>query len=79
LNSHGLDSVLGVLGIPIPPGRHRALPDVELTVQVLNRALAAGQERQLWATMRDLDAVAGVAPRPATAGADDAIVQDTLF
>jgi DNA polymerase-3 subunit epsilon len=79
LGSHRLDAVLGFLGIPIPPGRHRAMPDAELTVQVLQRALKAGRERGLWATLRDLDAAAGITPRHArTGGADDA-VQEALF
>ena len=54
------------------------MPDAELTVQVLKRALAAGRERDLWTTLRDLDAVAGVAPRPAATGAD-ASAQEALF
>jgi DNA polymerase-3 subunit epsilon len=79
LTSHRLDCVLRLLGIPIPPGRHRAMPDAELTVQVFQRVLADGKERRLWTSLRDLDAVAGVAPRHAPAMADDSAVQNTLF
>jgi DNA polymerase III subunit epsilon len=79
LGSHRLDAVLRFLGIPIPADRHRAMPDAELTVQVLQKALAAGRERRLWATLRGLDAAAGIAPRPAANGADDAPVQEPLF
>jgi len=79
LSSHRLDAVLRYLGIPVPPGRHRAMPDTELTVQVLQQALAAGNERGLWTALRDLDAAAGIAPRTAPNGADDAPAQDPLF
>jgi DNA polymerase III epsilon subunit-like protein len=79
LGSHRLDAVLGFLGIPIPPGRHRAMPDAELTVQVLQRALAASHERGLWSALRDLDAAAGITPRLARAGDADGPVQEPLF
>ena len=79
LGSHRLDAVLRFLGIPVPVDRHRALPDAELTVQVFEKALAAGHERRLWATLRELDVVAGIAPRPAANGAVDALVQEPLF
>jgi DNA polymerase III epsilon subunit-like protein len=79
LGSHRLDAVLGFLGIPIPPGRHRAMPDAELTVQVLQRALAAGRERGLWSALRDLDAATGITPRHAKAGDADVPVQEQLF
>ena len=79
LGSHRLDAMLRFLGIPIPAGRHRAMPDAELTVQVLQRALAAGHERRLWTALRDLDAAAGIAPRPAVDGAGDGPVQEPLF
>jgi DNA polymerase-3 subunit epsilon len=79
LGSHRLDAVLRLLAIPVPADRHRALPDAELTVQVFGKALAAGHERHRWATLRDLDAAAGIAPRPAANGADSALVQEPLF
>jgi DNA polymerase III epsilon subunit-like protein len=78
LASHRLDAVLRYLGIPIPPARHRAMPDAGLTVQVLQRALAAGRERGLWTALRDLDAAAGIPPRPAN-GAGHAPAQEQLF
>ncbi len=78
LGSHRLDAVLRYLGIPVPPGRHRAMPDAGLTVQVLQRALAAGRERGLWAALRDLDAAAGIPPRPVN-GAGHAPAQEQLF
>ena len=55
------------------------MPDAELTAQVLTRALAAGYERGLWTALRDLDAAAGIAPRTAANGADDAPAQEPLF
>jgi DNA polymerase III epsilon subunit-like protein len=79
LGSHRLDAVLGFLGIAIPPGRHRAMPDAELTVQVLQRALAAAHERGLWATLRDLDAAAGITPRHARTGDAGDPMQEALF
>ena len=78
LGNHRLGTVARFLGIPIPPDRHRAMPDAELTVRVLRRALAAGCQRQLWSTLHDLDAVAGVAPR-AAAGPGQGHEQDPLF
>jgi DNA polymerase-3 subunit epsilon len=79
LPSHRLDTVLRFLSIPIPASRHRAMPDAELTVAVLQQALAAGHERHLWATLHDLDTIAGIFPRPAANRADDPLVQEPLF
>lgn len=79
LSSHRLDAVLRFLGIPIPVGRHRAMPDAEVTVAVLQRALATGHERRLWATLRDLDTAAGIFPRRTANRAHDAPVQEALF
>lgn len=44
--------------------RHRALPDVELTVGVFQAVLAAGTAARKWATLRDLDLAAGVYVKP---------------
>jgi len=78
LNSHRLDAVLRFLSIAIPPDRHRAMPDAELTVQVLRRALAVGADRGLWTTLQDVEATAGIAPHPRKNQHPDA-VQDALF
>ncbi len=59
--------------------RPRATPDAEVTAQVIQRALAAGHERRLWSALRDLDAAAGIAPRPAANRTDDALVREPLF
>ncbi|MER6349774.1 3'-5' exonuclease [Streptomyces sp. NPDC001595] len=42
LGSYGLDSLLGHFGIPKPAGRHRAMPDVEVTAQVLTDSWTTG-------------------------------------
>lgn len=77
LPSHRLDAVLDHLGIGVPPGRHRAMPDAELTVRVLQEAIAEGDQRGLWPELRHLDAAGSIIPRYARAGA--ARDQDTLF
>jgi DNA polymerase-3 subunit epsilon len=79
LGNHRLDTVARFLGLTIPPDRHRAMPDAELTVKVLRSALAAGSERQLWSTLRELDAAAGVAPRPAAPPPGQRHEQAALF
>jgi DNA polymerase-3 subunit epsilon len=55
LSSHRLDTLLQHLGIPRPRDRHRALPDVEVTVEVFLRILADGR----WDTLRQLHAAGG--------------------
>jgi hypothetical protein len=55
------------------------MPDAELTVTVLQRALATGHERRLWANLRDLDTAAGIVPRPAVNRTGDSLVQEPLF
>jgi DNA polymerase III subunit epsilon len=55
LTSHRLDMLLQYLGIPRPHDRHRALPDVEVTVEVFLRILADGR----WDSLRQLYAAGG--------------------
>ncbi|MET8768573.1 3'-5' exonuclease [Streptomyces sp. NPDC004658] len=62
LGSYGLDGLLGYYGIPKPAGRHRAMPDAEVTVQVLARLLDDGCADGRWSTLLELDAVAGLQP-----------------
>ncbi|MFF7449859.1 MULTISPECIES: exonuclease domain-containing protein [unclassified Streptomyces] len=62
LGSYGLDGLLGYYGIPKPAGRHRAMPDVEVTTQVLVRLLDDGCADGRWSTLLELDAVAGLQP-----------------
>lgn len=54
LPSHKLDTLLAHLGIPQPPGRHRALPDVQATAQVFCQMLAYADSSLTWASLRDL-------------------------
>ncbi|WP_327740482.1 3'-5' exonuclease (plasmid) [Streptomyces nojiriensis] len=60
LGSYALDSLLGHYGIPKPAGRHRAMPDVEITAQVLARLLDDGCAAGRWSTLLDLDMAAGL-------------------
>lgn len=78
LRSHRLNELLRHLNIPKPANRHRALPDVELTVGVLQAVLAAGTAARTWATLRDLDLAAGVYVKPDRAGDTD-VQQVMLF
>ncbi|MEV5279771.1 3'-5' exonuclease [Streptomyces sp. NPDC052811] len=77
LGSYGLDSLLGHYGIPMPAGRHRAMPDVEVTAQVLARLLDDGCADGRWSTLLELDVAAGLQPtrRPAAPDAE----QSALF
>jgi DNA polymerase-3 subunit epsilon len=76
LPSYRLDEVLRHYRIPRPAGRHRAMPDTEVTSEIFRRLLADGARAGLWATLTDLDASAGLQPRPAP-GPHQA--QDALF
>lgn len=78
LTHHTLDTLLKYFAIPRPPDRHRAMPDTELTVQVLARCLAAGAGRT-WSTLRDLDIAAGIFPKPRQTEGGDALIQEQLF
>ncbi|MGW0203588.1 3'-5' exonuclease [Nonomuraea sp. NPDC003201] len=62
LPSHSLDTLLAHLDIPRPAGRHRALPDAEVTARLLRRLLAEGG-RTRWRSLYDLDAIGGLAPK----------------
>jgi DNA polymerase-3 subunit epsilon len=62
LGSYGLDSLLGHYGISKPAGRHRAMPDVEVTAQVLARLLNDGCGGGRWSTLLEPDGAAGLQP-----------------
>ncbi|MFF4859931.1 PolC-type DNA polymerase III [Streptomyces rubiginosohelvolus] len=67
LRSYGLDSLLDHYAISTPPGRHRAMPDVEVTSEVLNRLLDDGVAAARWSTLLELDMAGGLQPfRPPT-------------
>ncbi|HBF80460.1 MAG TPA: DNA polymerase III subunit epsilon [Streptomyces sp.] len=74
LRSYGLDSLLGHYGIPTPAGRHRAMPDVEATAEVLTRLLGEGDAADRWSRLIDLDMAGGLQPvrPPADPGAEQA-------
>lgn len=59
LRSHGLDALMSALDIPRPPDRHRALADVQVTVQLFQLLAVAGTEAGLWSTLRQLRKTAG--------------------
>jgi DNA polymerase III subunit epsilon len=73
LSSHSLDSVLGHLGIAVPAGRHRAMPDVEVTATVFTRIAADGPAQGSWRTLADLRRAGGYQARAALP------VQESLF
>ncbi len=49
--------------IPVPAGRHRAMPDVEVTATLFTRILADGITRNAWRTVADLRRLGGFRPR----------------
>ena len=53
LSTHRLDMLLIHLGIPRPADRHRAMPDVRVTVAVFTRILRDGAWRTLHALHKD--------------------------
>jgi DNA polymerase III epsilon subunit-like protein len=78
LSSHKLDALLKYLRIAKPDDRHRALPDVVLTIEVFHAILAAGAAAAKWKTLRNLDVAAGVYVKPERSGEADA-EQGALF
>jgi DNA polymerase III epsilon subunit-like protein len=54
LPSHRLDVLINHLGIPRPADRHRALPDVEITVEVFTRIIEQGSQAGRWRTLRQI-------------------------
>ncbi|MEV7227235.1 3'-5' exonuclease [Polymorphospora sp. NPDC051019] len=73
LPSHRLDVLIHHLGIPWPPGRHRAMPDVEVTAQVFRQIVAHGASTGHWRTLRQLREIGGY---PAKGSKPE---QETLF
>jgi DNA polymerase-3 subunit epsilon len=73
LASHSLDALLLHLQIPVPAGRHRAMPDVEVTATLFTRILADGMTRDTWRTLADMRRVGGFQPRATRP------IQDALF
>jgi DNA polymerase-3 subunit epsilon len=73
LASHSLDALLLHLQIPMPAGRHRAMPDVEATATLFTRIIADGTASGKWRTLADLRRAGGYQPKAARP------VQDALF
>lgn len=73
LPSHSLDAILRHLRIPIPAGRHRAMPDVELTAAAFTRIVADGAAARKWHRLADLRHVGGYQPKAAKP------LQESLF
>jgi DNA polymerase-3 subunit epsilon len=59
LPSHGLDALMNALAIPRPADRHRAMADVQVTVQLFRRLLHDGTQQGQWATLQHLRKKAG--------------------
>jgi DNA polymerase-3 subunit epsilon len=59
LQSHGLDALKDHLKIPPQPGRHRALPDTQLTAQLFLRLISEGAQAGLWDTLRQIRKTGG--------------------
>lgn len=60
LDNYKLDTLAQHFGLPIPAQRHRALPDVELTVQIFLRLLHQHLERLPQMTVTNLLQIAGI-------------------
>ena len=73
LPNYQLDTLLAQLGVPVPPARHRALPDAIATAAVFQGLLADGARRLRWTTLPQLQGLAGLAPP------HQAAEQSTLF
>ncbi len=81
LATHRLDAVLKLLGMPIPAGRHQAMPDADATAQVFQRIIADGLAQGRWSSLRQLDAAGRVNPRSRAPsdGTGSGGTQETLF
>jgi DNA polymerase-3 subunit epsilon len=74
LASYGLDALLTHTQVPIPAGRHRALPDTLATAALFAQLLTDGAARHRWSRLHQLHQLAG---RPAPAAATT--TPDALF
>jgi DNA polymerase-3 subunit epsilon len=59
LPSHGLDALMNALAIPRPADRHRAMADVQVTVQLFRRLLRDGTQQGQWTTLQQVRKKAG--------------------
>ncbi len=65
LINYTLDTLARHFQLAIPANRHRALPDVELTIQILQHLLQGYLEKAPQATIVDLLRIGGIKPPPA--------------
>ncbi|MEV7775939.1 3'-5' exonuclease [Kitasatospora sp. NPDC086791] len=80
LRHHRLDDLLRHHRLPTPPGRHRAMPDVEVTSEIFARVLADGARAGHWSTLADLRKIAGITPKAVLDDEEAAKPQqDSLF
>jgi DNA polymerase III subunit epsilon len=71
LPAYNLDELVARLAIPLPAGRHRAMPDVQITARLFTTLL--GREPGLWADLRALTTQCGLTARASQP------VQEALF
>lgn len=60
LPNHKLDTLANYCSVPIPVQRHRALPDVKMTVQVFLKLLEIGRSTNKFMYVIDLRHIAGI-------------------
>ncbi len=65
LPSHRLDMLIQHLGIPRPTDRHRALADVEITLQLFARLVTDNARSGLWTTLAHLRRIGAYEPKAA--------------
>lgn len=58
--SYRLDTIASILGLPIPPNRHRAMPDVVLTANVFLKLVDIGIQKRLLSCTADLFRLGGI-------------------
>lgn len=79
LSSYRLDELARSFSLPIPPNRHRSLPDVQLTIQILLRCLHRYLENNPAATVADLLRLAGITRTRAHVQKEQSALQMALF
>jgi DNA polymerase-3 subunit epsilon len=65
LANYKLDTLAQHFHLALPANRHRALPDVELTIQILSHFLSGYLEKVPQATVVELLRIGGIKPPPA--------------
>ncbi len=73
LYSYRLDALAQYFSLPIPHDRHRALPDVQLTIQIFLRLVSLYLKKRPMTTVAELRNVAGIARK------EQPVTQMSLF